>query len=417
MNYVRRINIVFLCTVATIFVSSLISFREFTSNSAVLLLISQAIIAGPSIVFLIIESRRLKSLQDGMGITYQSSSSFDNSREHNSQEDKRSIREQLCFQKVSLSNVFWLILFTICITPAINFVNAISRMFSVAAINDTMLNITQNNSYLFALFCVAFVPCVMEEIVYRGLFYQGYRRVNPLGAAFLSAFLFGVLHGNLNQFCYAFVMGIIFAFVIEATDSILSTMIIHFIMNGWSITLLYAIPRLFEYLKNMANEAIASGDLELANSITRILGTDNFDFNQVFQESANTVLTDMTLVDIVRTYGLTALLGGILAFLIYRKIAKNTGRYEYIKGLFSKDKSNVSYTMNSSKTMNASTMNTSNTMNPSNTLEGNYHRYGYGYKGEGKVNAGALFTLPLWIAIAICVFNLVMGELILQGII
>lgn len=391
MNYVRRINIVFLCTIATIFVSSFISFGSFTSNGAVLLLLSQAIIAGPSIVFLIIESRRQKSLSEDLKVNYQESNFMANSIGQDSKEDKKSIRGQLCFHKVSLSNVFWLILFTICITPAINFVNAISRMFSVAAINDTMLNITQNNSYLFALFCVAFVPCVMEEIVYRGLFYQGYRRVNPLGAAFLSAFLFGILHGNLNQFCYAFVMGIIFAFVIEATDSLLSTMIIHFIMNGWSITLLYAIPRLFEYLKSMANDAIARGDHDLANSISKLLGTDSMDFNQVFQESANTVLTDMNLFDILRTYGPTALIGGVLAFLIYRKIAKNTGRYEYIKSLFSRNKEDK--------------------------IDRRYEVFGNEYKGEGKVKASALFTLPLWIAIAICVFNLVVGELILQGII
>ncbi|WP_312102819.1 CPBP family intramembrane glutamic endopeptidase [Lachnoclostridium sp.] len=379
MNYVRKINIVFLCTIATIFLSNMIPFRDFVSNEALLLLISQAIIAGPSIVFLIIESRR----QNVLEINYPSMG-------YETREDKKSIREQLCFHKVSISNVFWLILFTICITPAINFVNAISRMFSVAAINDTMFNITHKNSYLIALFCVAFVPCVMEEIVYRGLFYQGYRRVNPLGAAFLSAFLFGILHGNLNQFCYAFIMGIVFAFVIEATDSIVSTMIIHFIMNGWSITLLYAIPRLFKYLNNMANEAIARGDQELANSITKLIGTD-VDFDQVFQASGNAVLSDMKFIDILGTYGLTALLGGILAFLIYRKIAKNTGRYEYIKSLFSKNKEN--------------------------RIESYHSVSGDGYKGEGKVKARALFTPPLWIAIAICVFTLVINELVLQGII
>lgn len=382
MNYVRKINIVFLCTIMTIFISNFIPFRDFVSNEALLLLISQAIIAGPSIVFLIIESRRQKKFSDGMVMNYHSMG-YD-------YQEKKSIREQLCFHKVSLSNVFWLILFTICITPAINFVNAISRMFSVAAINDTMFNITSKNSYLLALFCVAFVPCVMEEIVYRGLFYQGYRRVNPLGAAVLSAFLFGILHGNLNQFCYAFAMGIVFAFVIEATDSILSTMIIHFIMNGWSITLLYAIPRLFKYLNNMANDAIARGDQELANSITKLIGKD-VDFEQVFQASGNAVLSDMNFIDILRTYGLMALLGGVLAFLIYRKIAKNTGRYEYIKSLFSKNKKY--------------------------RREEDNNIYSDVNKGEGKVKARALFTLPLWIAIAICVFSLVINELTLQGII
>ncbi|ABX40639.1 CPBP family intramembrane glutamic endopeptidase [Lachnoclostridium phytofermentans] len=397
MNYVRKINIVFLFTITTIFISNFIPFRDFVSNEAFLLLISQAIIAGPSIVFLIVESRRQKRFSDGLEINYYSMG-------YGTGEDKKSIREQLCFHKVSLSNVIWLILFTICITPAINFVNAISRMFSVAAINDTMLNITQKNTYLFALFCVAFVPCVMEEIVYRGLFYQGYRRVNPLGAAFLSAFLFGILHGNLNQFCYAFVMGIVFAFVIEATDSILSTMIIHFIMNGWSITLVYAIPRLIEYLRNMANDAIARGDQGLADSITKLIGTDQVDFKQVLQESGNAVLSDTNFIDILRTYGLTALLGGVLAFLIYRKIAKNTGRYEYIKSLFSKNKE---YRLEGNHSI------------PGDEYkgEGNHYISSDEYKGEGKVKARALFTLPLLIAIAICVFFLVINELTLQGII
>lgn len=380
MNYVRRINIVFLCTIITIFMSNLIPFGSLVTNESGLLLISQAIIAGPSILFLIFESIKIRKTSVGMGLD----DPYHIAYGYNDLEDRRSIKEQLCFHKISFSTVLWLILFTICVTPAINFINAISRMFSVATINNTMVNITEKNSYLVALFCVAIVPCIMEEIVYRGIFYQGYRRVHPLGAAFLSAFLFGILHGNLNQFCYAFVMGIIFAFIIEATDSIISTMIIHFMMNGWSITLLYAIPKLFEYLKNMAAQAAARGDHELASMITNYLGTDSLDFNQILQDSASTVLSDMSFFDIVSTYGVSALLGGILAFFIFRKIAKNTGRYEYIKNLFTG-------------------------RNP----QGD--GISYDYQEKRKVNPSAMFTFPLWIAIAICVFNLVMNEVYIQS--
>lgn len=41
------------------------------------------------------------------------------------------------------------------------------------------------------------------------------------------------MHMNFNQMAYAVVIGLIFGFVVEATGSIIPTMIMHFLINGF----------------------------------------------------------------------------------------------------------------------------------------------------------------------------------------
>ena len=47
----------------------------------------------------------------------------------------------------------------------------------------------------------------------------------------LSGLLFGCMHMNFNQFLYTFVFGMILVFMMEATGSIVTSMICHFLLN------------------------------------------------------------------------------------------------------------------------------------------------------------------------------------------
>ena len=53
------------------------------------------------------------------------------------------------------------------------------------------------------------------------------------GAALMSGLLFGCFHLNINQALYAFVMGIVFAYMVEATGSLWSSVIAHFAVNTY----------------------------------------------------------------------------------------------------------------------------------------------------------------------------------------
>lgn len=100
-----------------------------------------------------------------------------------------------------------------------------------------------------AFFVIAVTPTICEELLFRGVLYRGYRKTGRWVAIVLSAFLFGIMHMNLNQFFYAFVVGIIFALVNEVTGSILPSVFLHLYMNGRSTVLLFLMANSSEGLQ------------------------------------------------------------------------------------------------------------------------------------------------------------------------
>lgn len=77
------------------------------------------------------------------------------------------------------------------------------------------------------------VSPLVEELVFRWLVYG--RIKNVLGvklAVPVSAFFFGIYHGNLIQGIYAFIMGCIMALIYEWTDNFLTPVIFHVAANG-----------------------------------------------------------------------------------------------------------------------------------------------------------------------------------------
>lgn len=288
MNRIKSVNHVFLVTVllslAASFLNSWVSL--YTDNDIVLLMISQTLLVLPSILYLYTT--------------------------------RVNVAKAIRIHKISFSNVFLTILFAFLIMPLMSFINAISMLFVENDISGIANNIAQNNGFLLTLFMMAIVPCILEESVYRGIFYNEYSKVSPVKAIFLSGFLFGIMHQNLNQFSYAFAMGIIFAILIEATDSIIATMIVHFIINATSVIVLSVYPFLFRLLEKM-------------------YGKDTFNANELISSIQNPSVEEMTFGYIIQAYGFTALCSTILAFIVFRTIAKNSGRWEYIKSIFRKN--------------------------------------------------------------------------------
>ncbi len=331
MDRVKSINRVFL---ATIFISIAGSFlnevlRGYTDNNLVILLSSQVILVIPSIAYLMIY--------------------------------KINPCKAIRFHKIGLSSVVLIVLFAFLITPLMNFINAISLLFVRNDISNVINNIVENNSFLLSIFIVAFIPSILEEAVYRGIFYNEYRKVNPLKGMLLSAFLFGLMHGNINQFSYAFAMGIVFALLIEATNSIISTMIIHFIINGASVLLLEVYPKLLYLLE-------------------RMYGSEKFNAKEMIDAVQNSSAESLDLAMVLQ-YGLTAIVPTILAFIVYRTIARNSGRWESVKNIFRKD----------------STINNEGILLP-NTVE------------DTVVKKRGLITFSLLFGIAICIIIMITNE-------
>lgn len=223
---------------------------------------------------------------------------------------KRNYAQTVRFKKIHGSTGILLFLFYIAIMPLMSLINAVSMLFVENTTTDTMQHVVSGHSFLISLILIALLPCILEESVYRGLFYNEYRKVAPVGGILLSAFLFGIMHGNWNQFSYAFAMGIIFALVIEATDSILSSMLLHFFINGSSVVLLF----LMEVFEERFPEETAQA-LDVAGQMPK-----------------------QTFGTVLRTFLPMALVGTVAAVVIYRQIAIKEGRLAVVRRLFTREK-------------------------------------------------------------------------------
>lgn len=151
---------------------------------------------------------------------------------------KQPLRETIRLKPLKLTRVFLVLLFALLVMPFMSFINAISLLVTTNQATAELQELAEL-PFVVSLLFVALLPAVLEETVYRGVFFQEYRKINVPKGILLSGLLFGLMHLNLNQFSYAFVMGCVFAVVIEATDTILSTMLIHFAINAFSTITTY----------------------------------------------------------------------------------------------------------------------------------------------------------------------------------
>ena len=239
-NRVGGINKVFLVTVVISIVVEFLPLDFLEGRTALGLVISQAILILPALVFMI--------------------------------RNKMPYRETVRLYKIKFADMALCLLFGILLQPVLTFINAFSLVFTKNSVNTMMVTMYEEVPFLVAVFLIAVVPAVLEETVYRGLFYNEYRKIDPWKAVLLSGALFGIMHGNLNQFCYAAVMGIVFALLIEATGSILSTMLIHFCVNAWSVVCIYLLPKLYEFIQYFHRLYKENGYEDVAAQLEMMLG-------------------------------------------------------------------------------------------------------------------------------------------------
>lgn len=91
------------------------------------------------------------------------------------------------------------------------------------------------------LYMSIFAP-ITEELVFRGVTFNHFRRVMPFWAAnFMQALMFGVFHMNIVQGIYAFLMGLVMGLVYKRYNSLYASIFVHICVNV-SGSLLSVIP-------------------------------------------------------------------------------------------------------------------------------------------------------------------------------
>lgn len=78
------------------------------------------------------------------------------------------------------------------------------------------------------------LPAFYEEFMFRGIILGNMRRYGNGLAVFVSAFLFGIFHGNIRQIPFAFLVGLILGYIVVRTNNIWITIAIHFFNNAFA---------------------------------------------------------------------------------------------------------------------------------------------------------------------------------------
>lgn len=158
------------------------------------------------------------------------------------------------FKKVKISSIILALLVMVFCYPVILLLNMVSMMFvdnAMAAVLPSAMSM----GLPAAVLLMAVVPAIVEETIFRGCLYNTYSKRRPLAGIFLSALLFGFMHMNFNQMPYAFFLGIILALMLEATDSIVIPMIMHFSLNGFTTVISYG------SISTMQNTAVSGQNI------------------------------------------------------------------------------------------------------------------------------------------------------------
>lgn len=102
--------------------------------------------------------------------------------------------------------------------------------FGLSSAADSVTQLIGDNIIPYLLYAVIGAP-VLEELACRKLLLDRLRVFGELPAAFVTALIFGLFHGNSGQFFLAFNLGLLFAVVYMKTGKIVYTMLLHAAIN------------------------------------------------------------------------------------------------------------------------------------------------------------------------------------------
>lgn len=89
------------------------------------------------------------------------------------------------------------------------------------------------------LFTMAVLPALLEEMIYRGYILRTLRPYGNFFAVVVSSLLFSLMHGNLRQIPFAFIVGMVLGLLYVCTNNIWLPITVHFANNAISVLMEY----------------------------------------------------------------------------------------------------------------------------------------------------------------------------------
>lgn len=115
--------------------------------------------------------------------------------------------------------------------------NAFGSIIILLGYDTTIPTLQVSNGEMIKEFILtACLPGLCEEILHRGMLLNGYKKQGLTRyGLIISSILFGLMHLNIMQFFYAAILGVFMGISVIATESIWTSVIIHFTNNFLSV--------------------------------------------------------------------------------------------------------------------------------------------------------------------------------------
>lgn len=214
--------------------------------------------------------------------------------------------KDLPYKRIGIVDALLSLVAGYCMVPMVLFISNVTMIFSTNYLESSTTSLI-TYPFLMQIILMAVIPPLVEEFVFRGIFFSTYRKAGMFGAAILSGIIFGCFHLNINQAAYAFVIGVVFAFMVEATGSIWSSVIAHFAINTYSIGIIALLKKTGMYTA----DGQMSQALEEAGNVSAQTGTV-------------TIVVQMLILAIFAAVFM------LLTVLCIKTMAKRNGRIERI---------------------------------------------------------------------------------------
>lgn len=124
--------------------------------------------------------------------------------------------------------------FSLMSNYAVSLINNTFRLFGVENSGGSF-NLSSEPNILIYFLTVAVLPAFAEEFAFRGIIMGSLRPYSEALAILVSSAVFGLMHGNFVQLPFTFCCGLVFAYIDIKTNSLLPSIIVHFLNNGLSV--------------------------------------------------------------------------------------------------------------------------------------------------------------------------------------
>lgn len=137
-----------------------------------------------------------------------------------------------------LRHVGVVIILSVCVSVALNIFLLLINLPQYSERYQEVSEILYTPPFWQQLLTSGLLIPIVEEVMFRGIIFRLLRRCLAFPWAMLvSAMVFGAYHGNLVQFIYAGMCGMLLAYLCEKYDSIVAPILSHMAMNTAAIIL------------------------------------------------------------------------------------------------------------------------------------------------------------------------------------